>query len=72
MLGIQASSAEDGAGWLAFFRDLVTRALSGVRLVTATPSLAGGRVLVVRTGRPGAPLTWLMLADMAPVALTIL
>ena len=31
ILGLQLSSAEDGAGWLAFFRDLTARGLSGVR-----------------------------------------
>jgi putative transposase len=31
---VPVSSAEDGAGWLAFFRDLVARGLSGVGLVT--------------------------------------
>ena len=35
ILGLQASSTEDGAGWLAFFRDLVARGLSGVKLVTS-------------------------------------
>ena len=35
ILGIQVSTAEDGAGWLGFFRDLVARGLSGVRLVTS-------------------------------------
>ncbi|EBA41659.2 transposase [Mycobacterium tuberculosis str. Haarlem] len=35
ILGIQVTSAEDGAGWLAFFRDLVARGLSGVALVTS-------------------------------------
>jgi putative transposase len=35
ILGLQVSSAEDGAGWLAFFRDLVARGLSGVKLVTS-------------------------------------
>jgi putative transposase len=35
LLGLQVSSAEDGAGWLAFFRDLVARGLSGVGLVTS-------------------------------------
>jgi transposase-like protein len=34
-LGLQVTSAEDGAGWLAFFRDLVARGLTGVRLVTS-------------------------------------
>jgi putative transposase len=29
ILGVQVTSAEDGAGWLAFFRDLVARGLSG-------------------------------------------
>jgi transposase-like protein len=35
ILGLQVSTAEDGAGWLAFFRDLVARGLSGVGLVTS-------------------------------------
>ncbi len=36
ILGIQVTSGEDGAGgWLAFFRDLVARGLTGVRLVTS-------------------------------------
>lgn len=34
-LGLQVSSAEDGAGWLAFFRDLTARGLSGVKVVTS-------------------------------------
>nr|EJI98213.1 putative transposase [Rhodococcus sp. JVH1] len=36
ILGIEVTSAEDGAGWLAFFRSLVARGLSGVRLVTSS------------------------------------
>ena len=35
ILGVQVTSAEDGAGWLAFFRDLTARGLSGVKLVTS-------------------------------------
>ena len=35
ILGLQVSSAEDGAGWLAFFRDLTARGLTGVALVTS-------------------------------------
>jgi putative transposase len=35
ILGLQVTSAEDGAGWLAFFRDLCARGLTGVRLVTS-------------------------------------
>ncbi|WP_349880553.1 IS256 family transposase [Micromonospora sp. HUAS YX12] len=35
ILGLQVTSAEDGAGWLAFFRDLSARGLTGVRLVTS-------------------------------------
>jgi transposase-like protein len=35
ILGLQVTSAEDGAGWLAFFRDLTARGLTGVRLVTS-------------------------------------
>src|SRR5689334_9101360 len=35
ILGLHVTSAEDGAGWLGFFRDLTARGLSGVRLVTS-------------------------------------
>ena len=35
ILGVAVTSAEDGAGWLGFFRDLVARGLSGVALVTS-------------------------------------
>src|SRR4029078_9953771 len=33
ILGIDVTSAEDGAGWLAFLRGLAARGLSGVALV---------------------------------------
>lgn len=35
ILGVQVNSTEDGAGWLTFWRDLVARGLSGVKLVTS-------------------------------------
>lgn len=35
ILGLQVTSTEDGAGWLTFFRDLVARGLSGVKLVVS-------------------------------------
>src|SRR6478736_3667000 len=35
ILGIQVTTSEDGAGWLAFFRDLTARGLAGVKLVTS-------------------------------------
>jgi transposase-like protein len=35
ILGLHVTTAEDGAGWLAFFRDLTARGLSGVALVTS-------------------------------------
>src|SRR4051794_5185177 len=35
ILGVQVTTSEDGAGWLGFFRDLVARGLSGVKLVTS-------------------------------------
>jgi transposase-like protein len=35
VLGVQVTSGEDGAGWLAFFRDLTARGLTGVKLVTS-------------------------------------
>jgi transposase-like protein len=39
IFGLQVSSAEDGAGWLGFFRDLTARGLTGVRLVTSDAHL---------------------------------
>ena len=35
ILGLHVTTGEDGAGWLAFFRDLVARGLAGVKLVTS-------------------------------------
>jgi len=35
ILGLHVTTAEDGAGWLGFFRDLAARGLSGVALVTS-------------------------------------
>jgi putative transposase len=52
ILGLQVSSAEDGAGWLAFFRDLVARGLTGVRLVTSDAH--SGLVAAIGATLPGA------------------
>jgi putative transposase len=52
ILGLQVTSAEDGAGWLAFFRDLVARGLTGVRLVTSDAH--AGLVAAVGATLPGA------------------
>jgi sugar phosphate isomerase/epimerase len=35
ILGLHVTTGEDGAGWLAFFRDLTARGLTGVALVTS-------------------------------------
>jgi len=35
ILGLDVTTSEDGAGWLAFFRNLTARGLSGVKLVTS-------------------------------------
>jgi putative transposase len=35
ILGLHVTSAEDGAGWLGFFRDLTARGLTGAALVTS-------------------------------------
>ena len=35
IMGLQFTSAEDGAGWLGFFRNLTARGLSGVALATS-------------------------------------
>ena len=54
LLGLQVSSAEDGAGWLAFFGDLTARGLSGVGLVTSDAHR--GLVEAIGACLPGA--TW--------------
>jgi putative transposase len=65
ILGLDVTSSEDGAGWLAFLRGLAARGLSGVQLVTgdAHPGLVDAIASVL----PGAswqrcralrPATW--------------
>lgn len=54
VLGLQVTSSEDGAGWLAFFRDLTARGLTGVRLVTSDAH--AGLVAAIGATLPGA--TW--------------
>ncbi len=52
ILGLQVTSAEDGAGWLAFLRDLTARGLTGVRLVTSDAHR--GLVEAIGAALPGA------------------
>jgi putative transposase len=52
ILGLQVTSAEDGAGWLAFFRDLTARGLTGVQLVTSDAHR--GLVEAIGSALPGA------------------
>src|SRR3954453_19973448 len=52
ILGLQVTSAEDGAGWLAFFRELTARGLSGVALVTSDAHR--GLVQAIGAALPGA------------------
>jgi transposase-like protein len=52
ILGLHVTSAEDGAGWLAFFRDLTARGLSGVKLVTSDAHR--GLVEAIGATLPGA------------------
>jgi len=52
ILGLQVTSAEDGAGWLGFFRDLCARGLSGVALVTSDAHT--GLVTAIGATLPGA------------------
>ena len=54
ILGLQVTSAEDGAGWLGFFRDLTARGLAGVKLVTSDAD--AGLVAAIGATLPGA--TW--------------
>src|SRR5215213_3606507 len=51
ILGLQVTSAEDGAGWLAFFRDLTARGLTGVQLVTSDAH--AGLVTAIGATLPG-------------------
>jgi putative transposase len=51
-LGLDVASGEDGAGWLAFLRGLVTRGLGGVQLVTSDSH--AGLVEAVGATLPGA------------------
>ena len=52
VLGIQVVSAEDGAGWLAFFRDLTARGLTGVSMVTSDAH--AGLTAAIDATLPGA------------------
>jgi putative transposase len=52
VLGVQVSTTETGAGWLAFFRDLVARGLSGVALVTSDAHV--GLVEAIAATLPGS------------------
>src|SRR5438067_3580847 len=52
ILGLHVTTAEDGAGWLAFFRDLIARGLTCVRLVTADAHR--GLVEAIGATLPGA------------------
>jgi putative transposase len=52
ILGIDVTSSEDGAGWLAFLRGLVARGLSGVALVISDDH--AGLVSAIAAVLPGA------------------
>jgi putative transposase len=52
ILGVDVTSSEDGAGWLAFLRGLVARGLSGVALVTSDDH--AGLVNAIAAVLPGA------------------
>jgi putative transposase len=52
ILGVDVTSSEDGAGWLAFLRGLVARGLTGVALVTSDDH--AGLVSAIGSVLPGA------------------
>src|SRR3954464_6728698 len=52
ILGVEVTSSEDGAGWLAFLRGLVARGLSGVQLVISDAHR--GLVEAIGSTLPGA------------------
>jgi putative transposase len=52
ILGLDVTSAEDGAGWLAFLRGLTARGLTGVQLITSDAH--AGLVDAIAATLPGA------------------
>ncbi|GLW99407.1 hypothetical protein Misp02_34940 [Microtetraspora sp. NBRC 16547] len=52
ILGLDVTSREDGAGWLAFLRGLVARGLSGVQMVISDAH--AGLVEAIGATLPGA------------------
>jgi len=52
ILGLEVTSREDGAGWLAFLRGLVARGLSGVQLIVSDAH--AGLVEAIGATLPGA------------------
>ncbi len=54
ILGVDVTSSEDGAGWLAFLRSMIARGLSGVAMVTSDDH--AGLVSAIGAVLPGA--TW--------------
>jgi putative transposase len=52
ILGIEVTTAEDGAGWLTFLRSLTARGLSGVKLVTSDAH--AGLLAAIGATLPGA------------------
>jgi putative transposase len=52
ILSLEVTSGEDGAGWLAFFRGLVARGLTGTMLVTSDAH--AGLVAAIGATLPGA------------------
>ena len=52
ILGVHVTTSEDGAGWLAFCRDLSARGLAGVKLVTSDAH--SGLVAAIGATLPGA------------------
>ena len=52
ILGLDVTTAEDGAGWLAFFRGLLARGLAGVKLVNSDAH--AGLLAAIGATLPGA------------------
>ncbi|MGH8916628.1 MAG: IS256 family transposase [Acidimicrobiia bacterium] len=52
ILGVDVATSEDGAGWLAFWRSLIARGLSGVQLVISDDHT--GLVEAIEATLPGA------------------
>ena len=62
ILGLDVITAEDGAGWLAFLKDLKVRGLSGVQLVISDDHRGLVEAVAAALGQAGSAAARISLA----------